>query len=199
MSFCLGLCGESCKKKRQLIKSVKKLFKLKRIDSFEESSLDIELHPYVVFLPTEQKNKILSAIFGSKAAVDILKFSLDQGVSNKFYQKDLIRELAYSNKTIIKISKSLTNLGILREAMEKIEKENHTVWVKAYQLSDEGKWFALLLAEERDLSETEKAEILQNIFRQYIKWVKDLSENLHVNKETLEKIFTEEMKTSEVR
>jgi len=160
--------------------------------------LDIELHPYVVFLPTEQKNKILSAIFGSKAAVDILKFSLDQGVSNKFYQKDLVRKLAYSNKTIIEISKSLTKLGILREDMEKIEKEKRTVWVKAYQLSDEGKWFALLLAEERDLSEIEKAEILQNIFRQYIKWVKTLSENLHVDKETLEKIFTEEMTNSKI-
>jgi len=160
--------------------------------------LDIELHPYVVFLPTEQKNKILSAIFGSKAAVDILKLSLDQGVSNKFYQKDLVRKLAYSNKTIIEISKSLTKLGILREDMEKIEKEKRTVWVKAYQLSDEGKWFALLLAEERDLSEIEKAEILQNIFRQYIKWVKTLSENLHVDKETLEKIFTEEMTNSKI-
>jgi hypothetical protein len=161
--------------------------------------LGIELHPYVVFLPTEQKNKILSAIFGSKAAVDILKFSLDQGVSNKFYQKDLVKKLNYSNKTIIEISKSLTELGILREDMEKIEKDRRTVWVKAYQLSDEGKWFALLLAEERDLSEIEKAEILQNIFRQYIKWVKNLSEDLHVNRETLEKIFTEEMSANKNR
>jgi hypothetical protein len=161
--------------------------------------LGIELHPYVVFLPTEQKSKILSAIFGSKAAVDILKFSLDQGVSNKFYQKDLVKKLAYSNKTIIEISKSLTELGILKENMEKLEKDKRTVWVKAYQLSDEGKWFALLLAEERDLSEREKAEILQNIFRQYIKWVKNLSEDLHVNRETLEKIFTEEMSANKNR
>jgi len=152
------------------------------------------LHPYVVFLPSEQKTKILSAIFGSKAAVDILKFSLSQGISNKIYQKDLIRKLAYSNKTIIETLKSLTNLEVLREDMEKIKKEGRIVWVKAYQLSDLGKWFALLLAEEKDLSEKEKAEILQNLFRTYIKWVKDLSEKLHVSKKTLEKIFTEEMR-----
>ena len=78
--------------------------------------------------------------------------------------------------------------------MEKIKKEGRIVWVKAYQLSDLGKWFALLLAEEKDLSEKEKAEILQNLFRTYIKWVKDLSEKLHVNRKTLEKIFTEEMR-----
>ena len=158
------------------------------------TKLNLDLHPYVVFLPSEHKNKILGAIFGSRAAVDILNFSLIHGVSNKIYQKDLMTKLGYSNKTIIETLKTLTKLGVLNEGMEKIEKEKRTVWVKAYQLSDEGKWFALLLAEERDLSEIEKAEILQNIFRQYIKWVKTLSENLHVDKETLEKIFIEEMK-----
>lgn len=158
------------------------------------SDLSVDVHPYVVFLPTEQKNKILGAIFGSKAAVDILKFSLALGTSNKIYQKDLVRKLAYSNKTIIENLKSLTKLGVLREGMEKTEKDGRTVWVKDYQLSDIGKWFALLLAEERDLSEREKAEILQNIFRRYIKWVRNLSESLHLSKETLKKIFNEEMK-----
>ncbi|MBX5329292.1 hypothetical protein HM003_08090 [Candidatus Bathyarchaeota archaeon A05DMB-5] len=152
------------------------------------------LHPYVVFLPSEQKSKILSAIFGSKAAVDILKFSLSRGISNKIYQKELVRKLAYSNKTIIETLKSLTNLGILAENMEKIETEQRTTWVKAYQLSDTGRWFALLLAEEKDLSESEKAEILQNIFRKYMSWVKDLSQKLNVSKKTLEEIFKEELR-----
>lgn len=153
-----------------------------------------ELHPYVVFLPSEQKSKILSAIFGSKAAVDILRFSLNQGISNKIYQKNLVKKLAYSNKTIIETLKSLTKLGILTEKMEKIITESRTTWVKTYQLSDTGRWFSLLLAEEKDLSESEKAEILQNIFRKYMKWVKNLSQKLNVNKKTLEEIFLEEIK-----
>jgi len=152
-----------------------------------------DLHPYVVFLPTEEKNKILSAIFGSKAAVNVLKYSLTQGISNRIYQKDLVRKLAYSNKTIIENLKSLTRLRVLNEAMEKTMKDGRTVWVKSYQLSDLGKWFALLLAAEKDLSDREKAEILQNIFRAYIKWVKDLSVSLQVKKETLQRIFQEEM------
>jgi len=153
-----------------------------------------KFHPYVVFLPSKQKHKTLRIIFGSQAAVDILKFSIRKGVSNKIYQKDLVEKLPYSNKTIIEHLKSLTKLGVLEEDMEKIEKKGRIVWVKAYQLSDIGKWFALLLAEEKDLSRKEKVEILQNIFKAYIKWVKNLSEKLHVNKKTLEKIFTEEMK-----
>jgi DNA-binding PadR family transcriptional regulator len=152
-----------------------------------------KFHPYVVFLPPEQKSKILSSIFGSKAAVNVLKFSLTQGISNKIYQKDLVRKLAYSNKTIIENLKSLTKLGILEEDMEKTKHDGRIVWVKTYQLTDMGKWFALLLAEEKDLSEKEKAEILQNIFRIYIQWVRGLSEKLHVNKKALEEIFREEM------
>ncbi|MCK4434662.1 hypothetical protein KAU92_04160 [Candidatus Bathyarchaeota archaeon] len=154
----------------------------------------MNLHPYVVFLPTEQKIKILGAIFGSKSAVDVLKFSLHQGISKKIYQKDLMKELPFSNKTIIGNLKSLTKLDILRENMEKMEKEGRIVWVKAYQLSDMGKWFALLLAEEKDLSQREKIEILQNVFRTYIRWVRDLSEKLHVDNKMLEDIFMEEMK-----
>jgi len=156
--------------------------------------LDENSHPYIVFLPSEDKTKVLSSIFGSKAAVDILRFSLKQGISNKIYQKDLMKKLSYSNKTIIENLKSLTKLRILEEHMEKARKERGIVWVKTYQLSDSGKWFALLLAEEKDLSDKEKGEILENLFRTYVRWVKDLSDRLHLSKSTLEKAFREEMK-----
>jgi hypothetical protein len=103
-------------------------------------------------------------------------------------------ELNYSNKTIIENLKLLTQLGVLNEDMEKTKKQGRTVWVKAYQLSDVGMWFALLLAEEKDLSQAEKADILQKIFRKYIEWVKKLSNDLNVTKEVLKEIFVEEMK-----
>lgn len=147
-----------------------------------------------MFLPSEHKTRILGAIFGSKSAVDILKFSLSQGIANKIYQKDVVTKLSYSNKTIIENLKSLTKLRILEEHMEKAQKEGRIVWLKTYQLSDAGKWFALLLAEEKDLSENEKAEILENLFRTYIRWVKDLSNKLHLEKGSLERAFKEEMK-----
>ena len=156
--------------------------------------MSVKLHPYVVFLPSEEKNKILSAIFGSKAAVDILKFSLKQGISKNIYQKDVCRKLNYSNKTIIQNLKSLTKLGVLNEDMEKNEREGRIIWVKAYQLTDAGKWFALLLAEEKELTEKEKAEILQSLFRTYVKMVKGLSEELGINTQTLAEIFKQEMK-----
>ena len=152
-----------------------------------------KLHPYVVFLPTEKKDKILSAIFGSKASVDVLRFSLKQGISKTIYQKDLVESLNYSNKTIIGNLKALTNLGVLTEQMEKTEKNKRIIWLKTYQLTTLGRWFALLLAEESQLTENEKVEILESLFRTYVKLVKDLADELNINKKMLEKIFKEEM------
>ena len=154
-----------------------------------------KLHPYVVFLPrTEKKDKILSAIFGSKAGVDILRFSLKQGISKNIYQKDLVNRLNYSNKTIIENLKTLTQLDVVNESMEKNDKEGRIIWIKAYQLTDIGKWFALLMAEEKELTPEEKAEILQSLFRTYVKQVKRLAEELDINKQMLEETFREEMK-----
>lgn len=156
--------------------------------------MNAELRPYVVFLPSEEKNKVLSAIFGSKAAVDILKFSLEQGVAKSIYQQDLVKKLNFSNKTIIENLKTLTKLGVLDEAMEKNEKEGRIVWVKAYQLTLLGRWFALLMADEQQISEQEKAEIMQSLFRVYVKMIKGLAEKLRIDKKMFVDIFKEEMK-----
>jgi DNA-binding PadR family transcriptional regulator len=155
--------------------------------------LTVKLHPYVVFLPVEQKDKILSAIFGSKAGVDVLRFSLKQGIAKNIYQKDLVKQLNYSNKTIIANLKALTKLGVLTECMEKNEKEGRTIWVKTYHLTDLGRWFALLLAEESELTEHQKSEILQSLFRTYMKLVKDLAEELNIKKTKLKEIFQQEI------
>jgi len=155
-----------------------------------------KLNPYVVFLPAEKKDKILSAIFGSKAGVDILRFSLKQGIGKNIYQKDLVNKLNYSNKTIIENLKTMTALGVLNESMEKKESEGRVIWIKAYQLTTLGRWFALLLAEEEELNEGEKTEILQSLLRTYVKQTKRLAEELGINKKMLEETFKEEMKSN---
>jgi len=154
-----------------------------------------ELYPYVIFLPARKKQSILRAIFRSKVPIDILEISINQGISEKIYQKSLIESLSYSNKTVIYHLKALTDLEILKEYMEKAETtDGRTVWVKYYALSDLGKWFALLLAKEDALSNEEKAEIVRSVFRSYIQWVRKISEKLGVKKESLQEIFMKEMK-----
>jgi len=152
-----------------------------------------ELYPYIIFLPAGRKQRVLRSIFGSKVPIDILNFSISQGISKKVYQKDLIESLHYSNKTVIEHLKALTNLGILKEHMEKSKRGGRTFWIKCYTLSDSGKWFALLLAKEDALSKGEKAEIIQNVLQSYIKWVKKLLEKLDVDENILKEIFVKEI------
>jgi DNA-binding HxlR family transcriptional regulator len=139
------------------------------------------------------KQKVLQSIFGSSVPIDILNFSINQGIFGKIYQRDLIQSLNYSNKTLIEHLKSLTDLGIMEESMEKKESAGRTVWVKYYLLSDLGRWFALLIAKEDALSKEEKAEIVRSVFQSYVKWVRELSEKLGVNRTILQEIFNKEM------
>ena len=155
--------------------------------------MSAQLYPYVIFLPARKKQSILRAIFGSKVPLDILEFSIKQGISQKIYQKDLIDAFNYSNKTMIERLKALTDLGILKEGMEKIESEGRMVWVKYYVLSDLGKWFALLLAKEDALSKDEKVEIIRSVFKSYVEWIKRFSEKLGIDEAVLEEIFMKEM------
>jgi hypothetical protein len=152
------------------------------------------LYPYVIFLPRGRKEKVFEAIFESEVPVDILKFALKQGVSEKIFQKNLIAALGYSNKTVIEHLKSLTELRILDDHMEKSEASGRTVWVKYYTLTDLGRWFALLLVEEEKMSDQEKIGIIRSAFRFYTRWVRELSEKLGLRKEELQEIFSEETK-----
>lgn len=152
------------------------------------------LYPYVIFLPKGSKDNVLRAIFGSAVPVDILRFALKRGVSEKIYQKDLIESLDYSNKTIIEHLKTLTELKILREQMEKVEVSGRTVWLKTYKLTDLGKWFALLLMEEESLPRRDKITIACSAFRAYIKWINELSDKIGIEKSKLREIFEEEIK-----
>lgn len=153
-----------------------------------------DVYPYLIFLPTKQKQKVLKAVFGSHGPIDILKFSINQGIAQKIYQQDLIEHLDYSNKTVIERLKDLVALRILEGGMEKKESTHRTVWVKYYTLTDLGRWFALLLANEDTLSREETVEIVKSVFRIYINWARKLTEKLHVDKKVIEDIFMEEMK-----
>jgi hypothetical protein len=151
-------------------------------------------YPYIIFLPKESKQRILKAIFGSLVPIRILKSYINQGLNEKIYQKDLIKNLSSSNKTILKYLKNLTEVGIMEENMEKTFISGRVVWLKSYTLTTLGRWFALLLVEEEKLSEDQKIEIICSNLRSYSRWIRELSEKIKLDKEILIKIFNEEIK-----
>ena len=152
------------------------------------------VYPYIIFLPKGKKRRVLEAIFGSAVPIDILRFAIRQGISERIYQRDLIEQLGYSNKTVIEHLKNMTELGILKESMEKSMSGKRTVWLKSYTLTDLGRWFALLLVEEEKLPREEKAEILKTAFRLYVRWIRRFSESLNMDKEVLKEIFLTEVR-----
>ncbi|UCH31714.1 MAG: hypothetical protein JSV05_09550 [Candidatus Bathyarchaeota archaeon] len=151
------------------------------------------LYPYIIFLPRSRKQKVLRAIFGSRVPIDILTFSIDKGITEKIYQRDLISKLPYSNKTIIERLQALTELGILEEHMEKSTIKTRAVWLKYYLLSDFGRWFAILLLEEKSLTKNEKVGIVNTAFTSYLRWIRKLADDLGIRKEELARIFNEEI------
>jgi DNA-binding PadR family transcriptional regulator len=116
--------------------------------------------------------------------VDLLKFSLEQGVAKNIYQKDLVKKLNYSNKTIIENLKTLTKLRVIDEAMEKNEKEGRIIWVKCYRLTDLGKWFALLM-QTKNKSPNKKNRNHAKPLPHLRQNDKRLAEELHIDKACL--------------
>lgn len=156
--------------------------------------MEVDLYPYVIFLPKDRKNRVLRAIFGSSVPVEIINFAIEQGISEKIYQRDLIEKLGRSNKTIIDYLKNLTELGILGENMEKTEKEGRVTWLKVYRFTDLGRWFALLMIDEKSLSKEERTEIVLSISKSYIQWINRLYDKLGLDKHVLKELLIENTK-----
>lgn len=87
------------------------------------------------------------------------------------YQKQLIRTLGYSNKTVIKWLRSLVTGGILKEEMKETTVKGRRVWVKSYRLTPLGKWIRLLLMAPRELPAERIKELIRDLFGLYVKSV----------------------------
>jgi sugar/nucleoside kinase (ribokinase family)/predicted transcriptional regulator len=129
--------------------------------------MEIEMEkvwPYILPLPveTEKLEEVLRTVFGSKAALEILKrISLD----GKTYQKNLMEELPFSNKTVIKNLKKLTAVNVLDQGMDKVKVGGKAYWAKWYDPTPLGRWIVSLLMSPRKLSSSDVELILRELFR----------------------------------
>lgn len=125
---------------------------------------------YVIPLPAgaTQQSRLLSSVFKSEASMNLVKhIPLDK----EAYQKQLIRTLGYSNKTVIKWLRSLVTGGILKEEMKETTVKGRRVWVKSYRLTPLGKWIRLLLMAPRELPAERIKELIRDLFGLYVKSV----------------------------
>lgn len=88
--------------------------------------------------------------------------------NRRIYQKNLITELDFSNKTIIEALKKLVSAGILEQGMERHKEKGKAVWTKWYTPTFQGKWLALLLQSQTKISKDEAREIIMELFSMYM-------------------------------
>lgn len=152
----------------------------------------MSLWPYIVPLPRrwEDQRRLFLTVFGSDTAMDILR---SVSLEGKVYQKDLIRSLGHSNKTIIEKLKTLVNLGILEEGMEKSVEERKVVWLKCYRPTSLGKWIVLLLLPPKKADVKVVERTLCELFELYVKNALELCRSYGLDKATLRKIFDREI------
>lgn len=128
----------------------------------------LEFIPYILPLPKsrEDQRKFYRWVFGSDTALDVLS---EASLEGKIYQKDLIKNLEYSNKTIIETLKKLVSLNVLEEGMEKAFSKRKTVWVKWYTPTDVGRWIVLLFLPPREVNPGLVERTLKQLFELYIR------------------------------
>ncbi len=143
--------------------------------------------PYILPLPLERKERdhVFQTVFGSETALEIMRrISPDKRV----YQKDLISELDFSNKTIIEALKKLVSADILEQGMERRKEQGKAVWAKWYTPTYQGKWLALLLRPPADVPRDEAREIVLELSTMYMESIVKLCEDYGIEPSIFESI-----------
>ena len=142
--------------------------------------------PYVVPLPIGEgrQYEVLLSLFKSKASIDIIRHMPMEGVT---YQRDMIKKLPYSNKTIIKRLMSLVSTNVLSEGMERSKKRR--AWIKWYRLTSLGRWTKLLLTPPQTFPKSKIKELVEEFSTLYVEGVVKLCLKHRINPEIVKTTF----------
>ncbi len=155
-----------------------------------------ELWPWILPLPkrTREQYEILLSVFKSKVSLDIL---LNMNVNRKNYQRDLIKKVPHSNKSIISALKKFVQAGIVEQGTEKVKVKGKDVWVNYYKLTFLGKYLKLLLTPIDKLSPRDLRKIVEELFDLYAKSIAKLCFDFNISHEvfhnSLNKLYLTEI------
>ncbi len=121
--------------------------------------------PYVLPFPLDsEKRGAIWSILQSRVGLKILgRMSVDE----RTYQHDLMEQLPYSNKSIIKYLKKMVQAEVLEEGMEVSTEKGRAVWVKWYKPTSLGKWLILFLKPPSEVSLDLTKTVIEELFRLY--------------------------------
>jgi len=130
--------------------------------------------PYVLPFPIDAKQRrLIWSILQSRVGMSILtRMRLD----GRTYQRELIRQTSYSNKSIIQYLKKMALAGILEEGMEQVATEKKRIWVKWYTPTQLGKWFILFLKNPDEIPSDLARKTIEELFQLYSSSIVDVCE-----------------------
>jgi hypothetical protein len=130
--------------------------------------------PYVLPFPTDAKQRrLVWSILQSRVGMSVLtKLKLD----GRTYQRELIKQTSYSNKSIIEYLKKMVKAGILEEGFEQVSTRQKRIWIKWYVPTQLGKWFILFLKNPDEIPSDLARKTLEELFKLYASSIVEVSE-----------------------
>jgi len=148
-----------------------------------------QVWPYVLPFPLDSKQRrMIWSILQSRVGMSILtRLTLD----GRTYQRELIRQTSYSNKSIIQYLKKMVSAGILEEGMEQVATQKKRIWVKWYKPTQLGKWFILFLKNPDEIPSDLARKTIEELFQLYSSSIVDVCEKYSLSIDFFHKILNE--------
>jgi len=133
-----------------------------------------QVWPYVLPFPIDaNQRRRIWGILQSRVGMSILtRLRLD----GRTYQRELIRQTPYSNKSIIEYLKKMVLAGILVQSRERVKTEKKRVWVKWYAPTKLGRWFILFLKNPDEIPSDVARKTIEELFELYSSSIVDVCE-----------------------
>ncbi len=146
--------------------------------------------PYVLPFPLDPaKRALIWAILQSRVGLRILE---NLSVDKRTYQHDLIQDLPYSNKSIIKYLKKMVKAEVLEQGMETSREKGRAVWIKWYKPTRFGKWLILFLKTPSEVSSDLKKTVIEELFRLYSSSIVGVCQRYGMNIDSFHQILNKQ-------
>ena len=145
---------------------------------------------YILPFPLEtEKRRLIWSVLQSKVGKSLL---MNMNLEGRTYQKDIIHETSYSNKSIIEYLKRMVSAGMLEQGMEQVVTGKRKVRVKWYVPTNLGRWFILFLKPADDIPPELVRKTIEQIFHVYASSIVEVCENFGIDIDIFRKILDKE-------
>lgn len=139
--------------------------------------------PYVLPFPIDAKQRrLIWSILQSKVGMSLL---MQMKMDTRTYQQELIRQMPYSNKSIIEYLKRMVKAQILDQGLEpQSTPKKRRVWIKWYMPTQLGRWFSLFLKQPERIPLKTARKTIEDLFQLYSSGVVEVCQKYDLSLDT---------------